>query len=1124
MKGLFFVRFGVILLLLTSCLKEEEPQQGKTVLEFSVEQTQAKVAPGNNDGASITLLWEAGDNINVNGHESETLTQGGTGKASFTFAGKLDSPYNAIYPASAVVSTENAAAHVNLPSTQNSSEGKFDRNACILIGKGSQKDISLSHAMAYIAFVFEKGSVDAVLSSLEITAAGGEKISGGFTTDYATLSAKGDASSTVTVTAGAAVGSGTAITVAIPAQNYQNGFSLTVKDTEGRTMSKRTEGRFNAAAGHFYTTVLTYLPDVDYPEYLYIAGDAVEWGWNPEDSRAAIPEAENGIYRADITFDFGEDGGKGFKFWETSDWGTEYGMTSDSEFGNIGIDLISSIGGDPQFYLGQKGYQSGEYTITVDLNTKKVTLLSAGVPETLYMAGGFNEWISLVPMEKIADGRFQVTDYEFNFFNSDSDPKGHGIKFFESSDWTGEWGSKENWETGDYRGWELASYAEGAPQFYPQLAGFESGTYTVLVDFETMTVTLKSSSDEPEPEPEPEYPETLYMSGGFNGWSPVQLEKIAEGKFRIEDYEFDFFSSEEDVKGHGIKFFENIEDWSNQWGPKENWENTEYRGWELAPYADAPQFYPLLAGLESGTYTVLVDFTAMTVSLTSENDEPDVPVNLPSTIYIAGDPFEWKWEYPERIDGVNGVFEIRCSLNFTFDKAPYDGFKLFGADAEGYIDWNVIYGMRPGSTKNNISFDLVSNIGGDPQFYLKNLGYDSGNYILTFNFSTMKLTVTESDEPVTSKLLSDKNATEQTENLYANMMELVETGTMFGVQMPTTQGINFSSSWTAGANSTNRSDTKDLTGSHPAVCGWEIGGIEYGWANNLDGVSFETIRAHIIAAYNRGAVNTISWHCHNPVTDGRYNSASDNPISAILPGGSHHDKFCGWMDKAAEFLLSLKTSDGTLIPVIFRPWHEHTDRAQGSGFWWSVGNNSNDNYKLLWQMTFNYLTRTKGVHNLIWAYSPDLHHLCWNESGLDKYVYMNAWPGDAYVDILGLDAYQTSYSNFDASVANVVNHALSLAEEKGKLFAITETGLSNNNPGHYKYYYNEKWWTEKLYPLLSGKKVSYAMAWRNDGYPTDGQYPEYYNAFPGCYSANDFLVFAGKGDILLEDDIDNMYK
>ncbi|MBQ8838438.1 MAG: hypothetical protein IJ005_03870 [Bacteroidales bacterium] len=762
MKGLFLYILGVISIILTSCLKESEPQQGKTVLDFSVEQTQTKVAPGSNDGTSISLLWETGDDIHVNGYKSDALVQGGAAKASFTFNGKLDFPYKAVYPASAVVSTESSTSSINLPSTQYSYDGKFDRNAFILIGKSDESDVTLLHTMAYIAFVFEEGGTDAVLSSLEITAAGGEKLCGGFTTDYTSISAKGDASSGITVTCNTAVGSGTAIIAAIPGQNYENGLNLLVRDTEGRIMSKTTEESFNAEAGHYYTTTLTYQPDVDYPDRLYIAGSAVEWDWNLKDSRAVLPEVGNGIYRSDITFNFGENAENGFKFWETDEYGTEYGMTTGSEFGNIGFDLRSNItdapNGDPQFYLGQKGYQSGEYT-------------------------------------------------------------------------------------------------------------------------------------------------------------------------------------------------------------------------------------------------VLVDFTTMTVSLTPVAGEPVIP------------------------------------------------------------------------------------------------------------------------EP-----LSDKNATEQTKKLYANMMELVETGTMFGAQMPTTQGINYSSSWIAGTNSTDRSDSKDLTGSHPAVCGWEIGHIENGSSNNLDGIPFEKIRAHIIAAYNRGAVNTISWHCNNPVTDGRYNNASDTPVSKILPGGSHHDKFRSWLDKAAEFLLSLKTSDGTLIPIIFRPWHEHTDRAYGSGFWWSVGNNSNDSYKLLWQTTFDYLTNIKGVHNLIWAYSPDLHHLCWNESGLDKYVYMNAWPGDAYVDILGLDAYQTAYSNFDASVANVVNHALSLAEERGKLFAITETGLSNNNPGHYKYFYNEHWWTEKLYPLLSGKRVSYAMVWRNDGYPTDGGFPEYYNAFPGSYSADDFLEFSAKNDILLEDNLPELYK
>ena len=127
-------------------------------------------------------------------------------------------------------------------------------------------------------------------------------------------------------------------------------------------------------------------------------------------------------------------------------------------------------------------------------------------------------------------------------------------------------------------------------------------------------------------------------------------------------------------------------------------------------------------------------------------------------------------------------------------------------------------------------------------------------------------------------------------------------------------------------------------------------------------------------------------------------------------------------------------------------------------------------------------------------------------------------------DILGLDAYHTSYSNFDLSAADVAFHAAEIAEGKGKLFAITETGLSNNNPGHYKYLHDSSWWTDRLYPLIKDIPVSYVMVWRNDGYPVDGGFPEYFNAFPGSYSTDDFLAFVGKEDILLESDLPNLYQ
>lgn len=392
----------------------------------------------------------------------------------------------------------------------------------------------------------------------------------------------------------------------------------------------------------------------------------------------------------------------------------------------------------------------------------------------------------------------------------------------------------------------------------------------------------------------------------------------------------------------------------------------------------------------------------------------------------------------------------------------------------------------------------------------------SGNYTVYVNLNnyTVKLTPAGSSSGETSP----------TEKLYANMQQLASSGTMFGMQMATIHGIDYSNTW-YNSDNCDRSDVKSVTGSHPALYGWEAGHIEIGNAKNLDGDSFDVIRKHIKAAYARGGVNTISWHCNNPVTDGRYNSASSHPISHILPGGDKNAKFNGWLDAMAAFLLSLKDGNGNLIPILFRPWHEHTDRGVGSGFWWSVGNNSNEEYVALWRYTYDYLVNTKGLKHLLWVYSPDLHHLCWDEYGTnDKTVYLHAWPGDEYVDIMGLDLYQTPWSNFDAKAAEVVNYALSLAAGKDKLFAITETGFANNNPSHGKYGSNQYWWTQKLLPLFKGKKVSYVMSWRNDGYPdAGGQYPEYYGPFRGSYTEDDFKNFAADPAVILENDLPVMY-
>jgi mannan endo-1,4-beta-mannosidase len=64
----------------------------------------------------------------------------------------------------------------------------------------------------------------------------------------------------------------------------------------------------------------------------------------------------------------------------------------------------------------------------------------------------------------------------------------------------------------------------------------------------------------------------------------------------------------------------------------------------------------------------------------------------------------------------------------------------------------------------------------------------------------------------------------------------------------------------------------------------------------------------------------------------------------------------------------------------------------GGWFWW--GAKDPQQFKNAWIYSFNYLTVTKGLHNLLWVYGPN--------AGSDA---ANYYPGSQYVDIVGLDYY-----------------------------------------------------------------------------------------------------------------------
>jgi len=364
-------------------------------------------------------------------------------------------------------------------------------------------------------------------------------------------------------------------------------------------------------------------------------------------------------------------------------------------------------------------------------------------------------------------------------------------------------------------------------------------------------------------------------------------------------------------------------------------------------------------------------------------------------------------------------------------------------------------------------------------------------------------------EPSRERALTDAAATARTAALYRNLFAITERGTMFGRQIPTLYGLDNNRKWYDDGTEFN-SDTKFITGSHPAVCGWELSNIELDMDKNIDDENFDDIRRHIIAAYERGAVNTISWHCANPVSGGNSWDPT-RAVYSIIPGGANHEKFKGWLDRVAAFMSSLKSSDGEPIPLIFRPWHEHT----GSGFWWGKGNATAAEFTALWRFTVEYLRDVKGLHNLIWAYSPDMCHL----SSRDD--YMEFYPGDDWVDVLGLDAYDREGLDYGHKGLQLVRLSTVIAAERNKPFAITETGLENNNPAESKYY-NKRWWTQMLYKMIDGQPVSFVLVWRNGDFPSNGGH--YFGAFRGCYSEDDFRDFASRERVLLEDDLPDMYE
>ncbi|MBP1676374.1 MAG: hypothetical protein H6Q20_933 [Bacteroidetes bacterium] len=146
--------------------------------------------------------------------------------------------------------------------------------------------------------------------------------------------------------------------------------------------------------------------------------------------------------------------------------------------------------------------------------------------------------------------------------------------------------------------------------------------------------------------------------------------------------------------------------------------------------------------------------------------------------------------------------------------------------------------------------------------------------------------------------------------------------------------------------------------------------------------------------WNNNGIVTISWHWRDPLNK----SGSFNTYSTTYPTGTTFDvskindttsdeykAMIVDIDVIAGYLKQFKDAG---IPVLWRPLHE----AEGAWFWW--GAKGAASCKALWRLMFDRLVNYHGLNNLLWVWttSASANAATW-------------YPGDDYVDILGMDIY-----------------------------------------------------------------------------------------------------------------------
>lgn len=215
------------------------------------------------------------------------------------------------------------------------------------------------------------------------------------------------------------------------------------------------------------------------------------------------------------------------------------------------------------------------------------------------------------------------------------------------------------------------------------------------------------------------------------------------------------------------------------------------------------------------------------------------------------------------------------------------------------------------------------------------------------------------------------------------------------------------------------------TGKWPALNFFDY--IHLPFSSSGSWIDYSSI-TEVVNWHKQGGIVGCMWHWNMPTNDGKDWTCTPGTASGqtsfdvkkiFEPESAEYKQMLKDIDKVASYLKLLKNRK---IPVLWRPLHE----AGGKWFWWGMDAEACNE---LWRVMYRRF-QEKGLDNLIWVWTSAA---AWNKPYSDGYYW---YPGDEYVDIVGIDI----YNNNVATDINSKCFKMLKKNSPDKLVALTECG------------------------------------------------------------------------------------